>query len=106
MSKKSSNQVKLYKRSEDESISKAGRLYNLRREQHVCVKCGGRLAEGSNLLCQSHLDYYNQWHASKRAKIAAALALLDEQQKVAQTTAPEVVQTAKVVKTSKKSKKS
>jgi transcription initiation factor TFIIIB Brf1 subunit/transcription initiation factor TFIIB len=90
----------LYKRSEDESLSKAARTYNLRREQHVCVKCGGVLDEKSNLLCTAHLDYYNTWHASKRAKIAAALALLDEQQKVAQTTEQ------KVVKTSKKAKKS
>lgn len=91
MSKKSSKQVepvKLYKRSEDESISKAGRLYNLRREQHVCVKCGGRLAEGSNLLCQSHLDYYNNWHAAKRARLNKALELLklSEQEEVVQTT--------------------
>lgn len=93
MSKKSSNQVKLYKRSEDPAISKAGRLYNLRRESRLCVKCGGQLDESSNLLCTSHLDYYNNWHASKRAKIKAALELLEASKQ------PEVVQTTEVVKT-------
>jgi hypothetical protein len=103
MSKKSSKQVAVYKKSEDMSLSPAARLYHLRRETGVCVKCGASLDVSSKLLCTSHLDYYNTWHTSKRAKIAAALALLDESQKVEQTTAPEVVKT-KAVKTSKKAK--
>lgn len=105
MSKKSSEPVvaKLYKRSEDESLSKAARLYHLRRESRLCVKCGGQLDESSKLLCTSHLDYYNNWHLSKRAAIKAKLARLEElEQQLSEQ--DEVVQTTKKSNRQRKNK--
>lgn len=87
----------LYRKSEDPKYSKAARQYYARQEAHTCVKCGGQLAEGSNLLCPSHLEYYNSWHAAKRAKIAAAMELLKEQ---------EVKAAAEAAKAAKKAAKS
>ena len=84
-------------------ISAAGLVYHQRQEAGVCVKCGQPLAEGSNLLCDKHLAYHNQWHAARKAKIDAAMALLAKQTApVAQTTVAATVEAAPAAKTAKK----
>ena len=80
-------------------LSAAGITYHKRREAGVCVKCGKPLAEGSKLLCTEHLEYHTNWHAARKAKIDAAMALLAKQTApVAQETVAAVVEAAPTAK--------
>jgi hypothetical protein len=76
-------------------LSTAGAQYHARKDAGVCVKCGQPLAEGSKLLCVKHLEYHNKWHADRKAKIDAAMALLAKQTApIAQTQVAETVAAA------------
>jgi hypothetical protein len=76
-------------------ISTAAAAYHARKDAGVCVKCGQPLAEGSKLLCVKHLEYHNKWHADRKAKIDAAMALLAKQTApIAQTQVAETVAAA------------
>lgn len=83
-------------------ISPAAAIYHARREAGVCVKCGQPTAEGSNLLCTAHLEYYNKWHAAKKAKIDAAMALLAKAEAAPVVVPAAPAKTAKTAKTAKK----